>query len=93
MPPFGPGAQCPPRHEAKGSRSLDPRPPRGDGRGRRDDRATIVAIVTSRRPGTAYGYRVALRGEGPVDIVTAVLIDAKLELVNERRIAQSEVTT
>ena len=39
-------------------------------------------------------HRFALGGErSPVDMVTAVLIDAKLELMDERRIAQSEVMT
>jgi hypothetical protein len=49
---------------------------------------------TSRRPGTPYRHRFALRGESsPMDMVTAAPIDAKLELVDERRIAQSKVMT
>ncbi len=47
-----------------------------------------------RRPRTPYRHRFALGGErSPADMVTAVLIDAKLELVDERRAAQSEVMT
>ena len=49
---------------------------------------------TCRRPGTPYRDRFASGGErSPVDMVTAVLIDAKLELVDERQTAQSEVMT
>ena len=45
-------------------------------------------------PRNSVSSPLALRGErSPMDMVTAVLIDAKLELVDERRIAQSEVMT
>ena len=76
------------------SRSDDPRPPEGDSRGQRDDRTTIVCMDASRRSGTPCRHRFALGGErSPVDLVIAVLIDAKLALVDEGRIAQSEVMT
>ena len=49
---------------------------------------------TSRRPETPSRHRFALGGErSPMDMVTAAPIDAKLELVDGRRIAQSEVMT
>jgi hypothetical protein len=51
-------------------------------------------METSRRPGTAFRHRFTLEGERSlVDTLTASLINAKLELVDERRIAHSEVMT
>ena len=73
------------------SRIFDPRPPRGDSRGRSDGGTTIVCIETSRRPGAPFRHRFTLEGEkSPVCMVTAVLIDAKLGLVDEHRKAQPE---
>jgi hypothetical protein len=74
--------------------SYDPRPPRGESGGRRDDRTTIVCMDTSRRPGTTCRHCLAQGGErSPLDMMTAVEIDAKLELVDERSRAQPEVMT
>ena len=56
------------------------------------DRATIVFSHGGAPKPVSSPVRAAGREE-LVDMVTAVLIDAKLELVDERRIAQSEVMT
>jgi hypothetical protein len=51
-------------------------------------------METSQHPGTPYCHSFAVGGErSRVDIVTAGLIDAKLELVDERRKTQPEVVT